>query len=260
MRVPAYAIAVALVLGRSSVATAQSDFQWRGQLGPGQTLEIKGINGDIHAAAATSVDAEVTATKSARRSNPADVRIEVVPHAGGVTICAVYPNVPNESPNSCEPGASSHSHTRDNDTSVRFEVRVPAGTTFIGRTVNGSVDGESLSGDAEGSAVNGSVRLSTTGLALANTVNGSLTVTTGRADWPNGATFSTVNGDVTLNVPAFLNATVRASVVNGTIASELPITVTGQVTRRRLEGTIGSGGQQLTLSTVNGSVSLLKIP
>jgi DUF4097 and DUF4098 domain-containing protein YvlB len=259
MRTSENAVVVAVVLGWATVATAQTDFQWRGPISPGQTLEVQGINGDIHATASASLDAEVTAAKSARRSNPADVRIEVVPHAGGVTICAVYSNTPGESPNRCEPGGS-HSHVRDNDTTVRFEVRVPTGATFVGRTVNGSIDGESLGGDAEAHTVNGSVRLSTTGLALAHTVNGSLNVTTGRADWPNGATFSAVNGNVTLNVPAFLSANVRASVVNGTIASDLPITATGQISPRRLEGTIGSGGQQLTLSTVNGNVNLLKIP
>ena len=34
---------------------------------------------------------EVTATKTGRKSNPAEVEIRVVEHAEGVTICAVYP-------------------------------------------------------------------------------------------------------------------------------------------------------------------------
>src|SRR6266849_4125831 len=164
---------------------AQSDFQWRGQLTSGQTLEVKGVNGDIRALPSSTTDTQVTATKSARRSNPANVRIESIPHSGGVTICAVYPDVPGQEPNYCEPGANTHSHTRDNDTNVRFEVHVPVGVRFVGRTVNGSVDGDSLNGDAEGYTVNGSVKLSTSGLALASTVNGSLNLTMGRADWSN---------------------------------------------------------------------------
>ena len=39
-----------------------------------------------------SNEVEVVAEKRAKRDNPEDVRIEVVPHAGGVTICAVYPS------------------------------------------------------------------------------------------------------------------------------------------------------------------------
>ena len=58
-------------------AAAQNDFQWRGRLSAGQAIEIKGINGDVSASPSSSGDVEVTASKSARRSNPAEVRIEV---------------------------------------------------------------------------------------------------------------------------------------------------------------------------------------
>jgi DUF4097 and DUF4098 domain-containing protein YvlB len=249
----------ALALTAPRVA-AQTDFQWSGRLTAGQTLEIKGINGDIRAITSSSGDAEVTAVKRADRSNPADVRIEAVPHAGGVTICAVYPDVAGAEPNRCDPGPNTRSRTRNNDTTVRFDVRVPAGVTFVGRTVNGSVEAESLYGDAEGHTVNGSVRLSTTGLARANTVNGSVNVTMGRADWPSGAKFSAVNGGITLRMPAVLSAALRASTVNGDIESDFPITVTGRVNRRHIEGTIGGGGQELSLSTVNGSIRLLRAP
>ena len=253
LNVAAASIAALLVTG---AAYAQTDFQWRGQLGSGQTLEIKGVNGDIRASASGSGDAEVTATKSARRSNPADVRIEVAPHPGGVTICAVYPDVSGQPSNRCEPSENSRSRTRDNDTVVHFTVRVPVGVKFIGRSVNGEVEATSLNGDAEIHTVNGSARVSTTGVALATTVNGSIDATMGRADWPGGASFSTVNGSITLHLPSVVNAQLRASTVNGEITSDFPITVTGEVTRRRLSGTVGSGGQELKLSTVNGSIKL----
>jgi len=249
--------ASAAVLVCSTLAFAQADFQWRGQLAPGQTIEIKGINGDVRAVAGSG-DVQVTAAKTARRSNPADVRIEVVPNAGGVTICAVYPDVPDKEPNTCEPGSGGHSNTRNNDVVVNFLVQVPSGVGFIGRTVNGGVRGESLQGDAEGYTVNGSVTLTTTGLIRASTVNGSINATMGRADWNDGANFRTVNGDITLKLPPVLNADLRADTVNGSISTDFPITVTGRVTPRRLAGTVGSGGQELSLSTVNGSIQLLK--
>ena len=141
---------------------------------------------------------------------------------------------------------------------MNFTVRVPAGVGFIGRTVNGAVDGEALQGNAEAHSVNGSIRLVTTGLANATTVNGSINVTVGRADWPDGADFKTVNGEITLKLPQVVNAELRASTVSGSIKSELPIALTGQVEGRRLQGTLGSGGRQLALSTVNGSITLLK--
>jgi hypothetical protein len=251
--------ALAGIVGLACAAptAAQGDFEWRGQMAPGQGIEIKGINGNVRAMAAGGNEVQVTATRTARRSNPADVRFEVVPHAGGVTICAVYPAAPGQPPNECKPGSGGRSSSRDNDTSVNFTVRVPAGVGFIGRTVNGAVDGEALQGNAEAHSVNGSIRLVTTGLANATTVNGSINVTVGRADWPDGADFKTVNGEITLRLPQVVNAELRATTVSGSIKTELPITVSGQVEGRRLQGTLGSGGRQLALSTVNGSITLL---
>jgi hypothetical protein len=252
------ACAAAALLAGSSLIRAQSDFQWRGRIAPGQTIEIKGVNGSVHAVAANTNEVEVTAVRSARRSDPSSVRFDVVPHAGGVTICAVYPDVPGREPNRCEPGPGGRSNTRDNDVNVQFTVRVPAGVGFVGRTVNGGVDAASLESDAEGYTVNGSVNLSASGLVRAGTVNGSITATGGRADWSDAAAFKTVNGAITLTVPPTLNAELRAETVNGSIESEFPITVTGNITPRRLRGTIGSGGQELSLATVNGSIHLLK--
>ena len=252
--------AVAAQLVCVSLAFAQADFQWRGRLSAGQTIEIKNVNGDVRATPSNTNEVEVIATKSARRSNPADVRIEVVPHAGGVTICAVYPDVAGQAANRCDAGSESRSHTRNNDVNVQFTVHVPAGVWFIGRTVNGGVDAESLQGDAEAYTVNGSVRVSTSGLVRAGTVNGSITAAGGRTDWNDAASFRTVNGDITLTIPSALNAELRAETVNGTISTDFPITVTGRISPRRMSGTVGSGGQELSLSTVNGSIHLVKAP
>ena len=249
-------VGLTLVAG-ASPAVAQ-DFQWRGRLTPGQAIEIKGINGDIQASASSSGEVEVVAARTARRSNPTDVRIEVVPHAGGVTICAVYPTVPGREPNVCEPGSGGRSNTRDNDTTVHFQVRVPYGVGLLARTVNGEINAESLQGDVDAGTVNGSIRLATTGLAVANTVNGSVNVTMGRADWPNGASFKTVNGEIVLTLPGVFDADLRADTLNGSITTDFPITVLGEVSRRRLHGTVGSGGRTLSLSTVNGSIKLLR--
>jgi hypothetical protein len=245
-------------LDGTGICSAQ-DFNWNGQLARGQSIEIRGINGGIHATAAPGSDVLVTAVRSGRRSNPADVRFEVVPHAGGVTVCAIYPAPAGEPANECRPGGGGRSSTRDNDTVVDFTVQVPSGVNFIGRTVNGAVDGDSLPANAEASTVNGSVNLSAAGTALGNTVNGSISATMGRADWQGAGRFKTVNGDITLRLPANVNAQVTAETLNGSLRSDFPLSLSGEEFRRkRLNGTIGNGGQALDLSSVNGSISLLK--
>ena len=46
--------------------------------------------------------------------------------------------------------------------------------------------------------------------------------------------------------------------MNGDIETDFPLTVTGKISRRKLEGTIGGGGRLLELSTVNGGIELRK--
>ena len=99
-----------------------------------------------------------------------EVRIEVVAHAAGVTICAVYP----AEGNSCEPGDEGRLRSRNNDVKVDFTVMVPAGMAFVGRTVNGGVKAIDLTGDVEARTVNGNITLATSGYARAKTVNGSI--------------------------------------------------------------------------------------
>jgi DUF4097 and DUF4098 domain-containing protein YvlB len=108
------------------------------------------------------------------------------------------------------------------------------------------------------STVNGSVRVTTTGLAEASTVNGSVYAQMGRANWDDDLEFSTVNGGITLILPGKLDTEVRASSVNGDIESDWPLTITGRFNNRRLRGTIGAGGRSLSLSTVNGEIRLKK--
>lgn len=232
-----------------------AEFRLREPLAAGRTLEVRGVNGGVSAEPASGGEFEVVAVKRARRSDPEEVRIEVVRHGEGVLICAVYPN-PGGEPNTCQPD-NSRSHVHDNDTTVDFTVRVPAGVNFRGRAVNGKVEADRLVSDVDLKTVNGSINVSTTGLARASTVNGSITAVLGRADWPRGLEFKTVNGGIDLTLPASLSAQVEAKTLNGEITSDFPMTVTGAFSRRRLSGTVGSGGdRQLILETVNGSVQI----
>src|SRR5437762_2557265 len=113
-------------------AGAQGEFHWKGKVAPGKAIEIKGVNGDIRADAGSG-DVEVSAVKHARRSDPDEVKIEVVQHEDGVTICAVYPS-DGRRENTCEAGDDGHMNVRDNDVTVDFTVRVPAGVRFRGNT------------------------------------------------------------------------------------------------------------------------------
>src|SRR2546430_974844 len=221
-------------------AAAQDEFHWKGKVAPGKAIEIKGVNGDVRAVAGSG-DVEVTAVKHARRSDPAEVKIEVVQHEDGVTICAVYPS-DGRRENTCEARDGGHMNVHDNDVTVDFTVRVPADVRFVGTTVNGQVEAANLASDVQANTVNGSIRISTSGYAEAQTVNGSIVASMGRATWTDALDFRTVNGAITLDLPANLSTEVRASTVNGDIVTDFPLMVRGRLGPRSLRGTIGSGG------------------
>jgi hypothetical protein len=248
-----------LTAGALTPAAAQGqsreDFNWKGQIQPGQDVEIRGVNGGIDAAPSSSGQVEVTAVKTGHDSNPGDVRIVVVPHAGGVTICALYPDVDGE-PNECRPGGGGRNNTRDNDVKVQFTVRVPAGASFSGRTVNGGIDARDLDGRVSLQTVNGDVRINTTSYASVKTVNGSINAHFGRADWQDALEMKTVNGSITVHLPGGVATDVAARTVSGQILSDFPITIR-EAGRRSLKGSIGGGGgRALALETVNGTITL----
>jgi len=233
----------------------QADFNWSGTLSPGQTLEIKGVNGSIRAELAAGNIIEVSARKTANRSDPSSVRIEVVPSADGVTICSVYPS-DGSTPNECNAGRGNHSSTRDNDVKVDYTVKVPAGIRFAPKTVNGGVTATALRSDIDASSVNGNVKVGTTGLAHATTVNGTIEATMGTAAWTGTLDFTTVNGSIDLTLPPGTGADIRATTVSGDLASDFPLTVNGRFGGRNMTGRIGAGGHDLKLTTVNGAITL----
>jgi opacity protein-like surface antigen len=249
-------IAAAAAVVAAPALAAQQDFHWSGKVAAGAAIEIKGVNGGIDATGAPGGDVEVTATKKARKSDPAGVKIEVVEHAGGVTICAVYPS--NGTPNECQPGPGGRMKVHDNDVNVEFRVKVPAGVRFVGRTVNGGIQASGIAADAEAHTVNGGVHVDAAGTARAETVNGGITAHLGRADWTGTLKLKTVNGGIDVAMPDGLNADVKASTVNGDIETDFPLTVKGRISRRKIEGTIGSGGRLLEVETVNGGIELRK--
>jgi hypothetical protein len=253
--VVAFVVASAALLQSPASGQQAQDFQWRGTVLQGNTIEIKGVNGDVIAESGTGADVDVSAERKARRSDPGSVRIEVVQHADGVTICAVYPDADGR-PNECKPGNEGRMNVRDNDVNVTFHVKVPNGVRFAGRTVNGDVTARSLNGPVSLRTVNGSAEFSTSAFGDASTVNGSIRGSMGSATWSGALEFNTVNGSVALELPADLQTDVRATTVNGDIETDFPLTVTGRFGPRRLTGTIGAGGRSLSIETVNGGVKL----
>ena len=125
-------------------------------------------------------------------------------------------------------------------------------------THNGKVTAEQISGTIELHTHNGSVICrEVSGDTQLKTHNGGIKVYYSE-DAPSVCNISliTYNGGIDLATPSNFSGEVEASTHNGSINTDLPITVMGKLSKRRLTGKIGTGQGKLHLSTHNGSIRL----
>jgi DUF4097 and DUF4098 domain-containing protein YvlB len=149
------------------------------------------------------------------------------------------------------------------------------------RTSNGSIDAEDLDGNVNLHTSNGAIRAEAThGSFEAATSNGSIivTLTDPATNWPvrahssNGKvelTFKgsrmpdvraeTRNSSLTLRLPANTNARLRANTSHSSITSDFDVLSQGTRSKTELEGTIGSGGPSIELSSSNGAIRITKL-
>lgn len=233
------------------------DFAWSGQVSPAARVEIKNINGDVRARPGSDGMVRVRAVKKGKNDEPSSVRIEVLETPEGVTICAVYPDVPGLPPNQCLPGLDGQLSSRDNDVTVTFDIEVPVGRAFFAATVAGSVEASGLAGYVQARTLAGDIDISTSGMADAATSNGRITASIGQVGWDRDLSFSALAGHVTVRVPPTTNAVVRGSTSSGSISTDFPLSITRVGGLRILRGQLGSGGRNLTITTGSGDIALL---
>jgi len=263
----------AIAARHESHAAAQTEeFHWRGSVAPGERLWIRNLNGEIRVERSSQAEIEVVAEKRGKRNDPSEVEIVAVTGGGGVTICALWEARERD----CEPGGGyRHSGKMRSDVSVRFVVRLPDGVPLdaattngkiladgiaspvVARTTNGSIIVGTLAGDIDAQTTNGAVEAQTgLGAVIARTTNGDIRA---RIDSLSAAVpleFITTNGSITVELPASLDAELDASLANGKIDTDFPLTVQGRFSTRAVRATVGDGGPPVRLKTTNGSIRL----
>ena len=251
------ALAVAAPADGQTRRTEANAFEWSGQVAAGRRLHLHNTNGNINIEATTGRNLEVVASKSWRRGNPADVRIEALRlNSGDIAICAIW----NDPQARCTETGVEQTGRRfrgfNNDTQVSFTVRLPAGVHVNAGTTNGSLVVASVSGEVRAHTTNGNVTAeSSDGAVVAGTTNGDLRIRMSKLP-AEGASYRTTNGSITVELPAGINANVEARTTNGSISSDFELMVSGSISPRNLRGRIGSGGPTLSFSTTNGNVRI----
>jgi hypothetical protein len=257
----ALALLAGTALARPAAAQdrqAEDAFHWTGRIPQGRWIRIRNLNGPITVGAASGDNVEVTATKTWRRGDPADVHFETNktgPSDADIEICALW-----GADSHCDKrGSHTHGHgVRNNDVSVAFHVLVPRGVKVDVNAVNGAVNIDGATSEVDAETVNGEVSVNTSGGPVnAETVNGTVHATMGHFDSDQDMNFTTVNGSVIVEFTGDVGADVEMSTVNGSLHTDYEMTVSGRLDPKHLRAHIGKpGGPRIHLTTVNGRVEL----
>jgi hypothetical protein len=150
------------------------------------------------------------------------------------------------------------------------EIRgATGGITLVG--LGGPVEIHTASGDVEGQSITGPLRFHSASGDMtlldgapeveAETVSGRLMLDLAPGTNAPRLRLNSVSGAVAVRFPEHSGATVRASSVTGGISSEFPgFSSRGSYGPRKVSGPLGDGRGRVDITTVSGSIALLRRP
>ncbi|HEX8985316.1 MAG TPA: DUF4097 family beta strand repeat-containing protein [Bryobacteraceae bacterium] len=227
-------------------AEVRAEFHQVYPLEAGGRVAVRNINGSIQVAAWERNEVKVDAVKRGRSQQDLDeARIVVDASAGKVDIRTKYPERENN----------------QHAASVEYTITVPRGASLDRiEAVNGDVAIEGIAGAVRVNSVNGKVDVRRAGGDVdASTVNGRVEAAFESLS-SHRVSLNTVNGGILLALPKDAGAHLKASTVHGDISSDFGLTVrhAGFAPGNSLDTTIGAGGADVKLATVNGAISLTR--
>jgi DUF4097 and DUF4098 domain-containing protein YvlB len=124
------------------------------------------------------------------------------------------------------------------------------------QTSGGGIDATSVDGSLFAHTSGGPIHLERiTGRIDAHTSGGGITAVLSKNNFHGGA-ISSSGGSISVAVDPAANLEINASTSGGSVRSDLPIRVTGEISRHSLHGTLNSGGATLDVHTSGGSIHL----
>ena len=261
---PLLLLAAPLVAQQTTSPSA--DFRWEKALPASSTVRLHNINGNVTVSPSSSDRVEIVGIKRGASRYFADVNLEVVEVPNGIVVCAMYRDADEMR---CDEDGYDVRRNRDrrrgrddddfDRVSIDIVVKLPKSASVSANSVSGDVTVTGAEGESvRGGSVSGDVRMSALraatvrGSSVSGDVNVGITALTGDGD----LRFTSVSGNVTVELPRVLDADVSMRSVSGVLDSEYPLTLNGRVSRNSLSARIGKGGRELRVTTVSGDVTL----
>lgn len=250
MKFSAFTLVTALLATGSLFASVTEEETFSFTLSEGGRFSISNVNGSVTVTGGAGDNVEIIATKKADNQKDLDaIEIKIKNAADEIVV-------------ETELGESNRWFSHGNNSgSVKYEVIVPVSTRLDSvETVNGGVSISGVSGKVVAESVNGDLEIGDLqGDVDLSTVNGSIEAGFYMLGEQQRVKIETVNGRVTVNLPADADVEISADTLNGGIsASDFGLETDKGFIGSDLNGKIGGGSARLNIDTVNGAIKIRK--
>lgn len=215
-------------------------------------IKLDNVNGDIRIVAWDRDEVKLDAIKTAKKQEHLDtVKIEVTANADQIQVRTKYPDDKRNT-----------KQGKNNSTSVAYTLTVPKRAELKKiSAVNGSIIIDGITGNIEAESVNGRVEASgAQGELDLSSVNGAISAKVDPSPKTNPAKLKSVNGRISLTLPADANADVEVESLNGEIQTDFNLALKKHwPIGRDLKGKLGSGDANIDIETVNGGVEIRQL-
>jgi len=250
MKFRIFTLVAALLATGSLYASVSAEETFSFKLNDGGRFSISNVNGSIVVTGGAGDSVEIIATKKADNQKDLD-KIEIK-----------ISNSPDEIVVETDLGDSGRWFSHGNNSgSVKYEVVVPVNTRLDSvETVNGGVNISGVGGRVAAESVNGDLEVSDlAGDVDLSTVNGGIEASFDMLGEQQRVKVETVNGRVTLYLPADADAEINADTLNGGInAGDFGLETDKGFVGSDLNGRIGNGSARVNIDTVNGAIKIRK--
>jgi DUF4097 and DUF4098 domain-containing protein YvlB len=142
-------------------------------------------------------------------------------------------------------------------------IQVPAQTAVNVTTMSGQIHIENMAGEIEASSMNGRVTVeNASGPVVANSMNGKIQVSLNNVMPDKAMSFSTMNGDIEVALPASIKANVRMRTNRGSMFTDFDFQTQRESREQGREqstvGAINGGGPEIRFMTNNGDIVMRK--
>lgn len=233
---------------KQTAGNAREEIRKNYELAVGARVEVSGINGWVKIETSDSKTADVYIERTGESQEVLNRRkITIENTAGGLTI------------RGDKGDAGLLSRMFGSSPTEHVTLRLPRQISLVTQGVNGSVTSGEIDGSVTVEGVNGKVDIAqASGSADLNGINGNISVGVKQLG-KDGIDISGVNGNIELRIGEGVNADLDAHGMNGNVTSDLPNVVVNKKTYGNYRAQIGSGGNSISASGINGNIRLTRM-